>query len=107
MSVEAPEGPRSVLSALFAEGGDPAATLRRALESCGQPASMRYSVETVPDDDWVRRSQSQFTPITLQLSPYAGGSNPATRPLRGHRKVNLQRSRHPHAASCGAAACSS
>ena len=65
VSVEAPEGPRSVLSALFAEGGDPAATLRRALESCGQPASMRYSVETVPDDDWVRRSQSQFTPITL------------------------------------------
>lgn len=65
VSVESPEGPRSVLSALFAESGDPAAALRRALQSCGQPAGLRYSVETVPDDDWVQRSQSQFTPIAL------------------------------------------
>lgn len=65
VTVEWPEGPRSVLSALFASTGDPADSLRRALEACGQPPNVRYTVETVPDDDWVRRSQSQFTPIAL------------------------------------------
>ena len=64
VSVESPEGPRSGLGAIFAHGADPAESLRRALESCGL-ADIRYTVETVPDDDWVRRSQSQFTPIAL------------------------------------------
>ena len=66
VSVESPEGPRSVLSALFAENGDPATALRGALESCGQSLDICYALETVPDDDWVRRSQSQFTPIELE-----------------------------------------
>ncbi|HTM59393.1 MAG TPA: 50S ribosomal protein L11 methyltransferase [Burkholderiales bacterium] len=66
ISIESPDGPRSALSALFGEGGDPAATLRIALEACGQSPDIRYTVETVPDDDWVRRSQSQFTPIALE-----------------------------------------
>ena len=65
VSIESPDAPRSVLSALFAASDDPAGTLRRVLESCGQSPDIRYTVETVPDDDWVRRSQSQFTPITL------------------------------------------
>ena len=66
VSVESPAGPRSVVSALFGANDDAAAMLRRALESCGQPADLRYTAETVPDDDWVRRSQSQFTPIALE-----------------------------------------
>ena len=41
VSVESPEGPRSVLSALFGTNHDPAATLRRALESCGQAPDLR------------------------------------------------------------------
>lgn len=65
VSVESPDGPRSILSALFAERADPAGALRRALDSCGQPADVGYTVEPVPDDDWVRRSQAQFTPIAL------------------------------------------
>ena len=66
VSLEPPDGPRSSLSVLIATGSDAAAMLRRALESCGQPPDIRYTVETVPDDDWVRRSQSQFTPIALE-----------------------------------------
>jgi ribosomal protein L11 methyltransferase len=65
VSVESPEGLRTVVSALFAENGDPAAALRRALESSNQSPDIRYTVEIVPDDDWVRRSQSQFAPIAL------------------------------------------
>lgn len=65
VSVDSPEGPRSLLSALFAESADPAGTLRRALEASGQRTDIRYTVETVPDDDWVRRSQSQFAPLAL------------------------------------------
>ena len=66
VSIESPDAPRSVLSALFAESSDPAATLRSALEACRQSPDIRYTVETVPDDDWVRRSQSQFAPIALE-----------------------------------------
>ena len=66
VSIESPDASHSVLNALFAETGEPAAMLRRALESCGQAVDLRYTLETVPDDDWVRRSQSQFTPIALE-----------------------------------------
>ena len=66
VSLESPESPRSVLSALFAESSDPGVALRSALEACGQSSDVRYTVETVPDDDWVRRSQSQFAPIALE-----------------------------------------
>ena len=66
VSLESPESPRSVLSAHFAESSDPGVALRSALEACGQSPDIRYTVETVPDDDWVRRSQSQFAPIALE-----------------------------------------
>ena len=65
VSIELPDAPRSILSALFADGGDPAAALRHALESCGQSSDIPYTVQTVADDDWVRRSQSQFAPLAL------------------------------------------
>jgi len=66
VSIESPDAPRSVLSALFVGSVDPAATLRRALESCGLAPDQRYTLEAVPDDDWVRRSQSQFKPLALE-----------------------------------------
>ena len=66
VSVESPEGPRSLLSALFAPNTDPADSLRRALESCDVAPDVHYTVEPLPDADWVRASQAQFTPIALE-----------------------------------------
>ena len=66
VSVESPSGRCTVLSALFGDATDPAAALHAALQSCGQAPGLAHTVETVPDDDWVRRSQSQFAPIALE-----------------------------------------
>ncbi len=65
VSMDSPDGPRITLSALFAEASDPPGALRSALEYCGQAPGLAYTVEMVPDDDWVRRSQSQFAPIQV------------------------------------------
>ena len=65
VSIESPVGPRTALSALFADASDPPGALRRALQSCGQAPGLAHTVEILPDDDWVRRSQSQFSPVQL------------------------------------------
>lgn len=66
VSIESPAGPRTALSALFADASDPPGALRRALQSCGQAPGLAHTVEILPDDDWVRRSQAQFAPIALE-----------------------------------------
>ncbi len=65
VTIESPEGPRAILSALFAESGDPQSALRYALADCGQPPGVAFTVQPVADEDWVRRSQAQFTPLKL------------------------------------------
>ena len=66
VSIESPAGPRTALSALFADASDPPGALRRALQSCGQAPGLAHTVEILPDDDWVRCSQAQFAPIALE-----------------------------------------
>jgi len=65
VTIESPEGPRPILSALFAESADPQRALRLALEACGQPRGIHFTVEPVADEDWVRASQAQFVPLEL------------------------------------------
>jgi ribosomal protein L11 methyltransferase len=62
VAIEALDGPRAVLNALFAESTDPAAALACALERCGAPVQVPFSVQALEDEDWVRRSQAQFVP---------------------------------------------
>jgi ribosomal protein L11 methyltransferase len=65
VSIEGLDSPRAVLSALFAEAADPAKALARALEHCGQPPRVAYTLDALQDKDWVRSSQAQFAPLRV------------------------------------------
>jgi ribosomal protein L11 methyltransferase len=53
---------RTRLSALFEADADIAAAVAAAYEHAGVTSQAAYDVARVEDDDWVRRTQSQFTP---------------------------------------------
>jgi len=56
--------PRSVLSALFAD--EASATGAAAVLRAGQhPTFVLKSIHAVPDEDWVRLTQSQFAPVEI------------------------------------------
>ena len=52
----------SLIKALFPPDVEPLAALAEACGDCGLPVP-EASVETVPEQDWVRLTQSQFSPI--------------------------------------------
>lgn len=53
------------LTALFAAEDDVEAKLGAAVHAAGLAEIPRHRIETVEDDDWVRRTQSQFEPIRI------------------------------------------
>lgn len=55
---------RCRLTALFATDADVARSIRDAASAMGL-APPRYELEVVADDDWVRRTQSQFGPLQI------------------------------------------
>ena len=65
VSIEALDGPRAVLSALFNEVSDPEGALAHALERCGKPPRIAYTLDALQDEDWVRSSQAQFAPLRV------------------------------------------
>jgi ribosomal protein L11 methyltransferase len=58
----APGWSRARLAALFGIDVDVTAAMSRAYELAGVTPTTAYEVTRVEDDDWVRRTQSQFTP---------------------------------------------
>lgn len=64
---EPPPGPwqHNRVSALFSADVDITGVLSRAAEMAGMPQVPGYRVETLPDSDWVRLTQSQFKPIAI------------------------------------------
>lgn len=52
------------ITALAGAGADPAALVARASSAAGLP-SPAFAVTRLEDEDWVRRSQSQFGPIQI------------------------------------------
>jgi ribosomal protein L11 methyltransferase len=65
VSIEAPDDPETVLSAIFSSNADPARGLERALVQCGARAIGPYTVRAIEDEDWVRRSQAHFAPLRI------------------------------------------
>jgi ribosomal protein L11 methyltransferase len=65
VAIESLDGPRAVLSALFAQSTDPAGALAQALERCRASLHLPFSVQALADEDWVRRSQAQFEPLQV------------------------------------------
>ncbi len=57
--------PQSLINALCEQGGDPAQLIAAACAQIGLAQAPDYRVEPVADEDWVRRSQSQFEPIRI------------------------------------------
>ena len=53
---------RARVSALFAADGDVPAAMSAAFAQAGIGAANAYEVSRVEDEDWVRRTQAQFTP---------------------------------------------
>jgi ribosomal protein L11 methyltransferase len=60
---------RARMSALFAIEADVAGSIAQALAEAGVPSTTAYEVSRVEDEDWVRRTQAQFTPqhVTSKL----------------------------------------
>jgi ribosomal protein L11 methyltransferase len=65
VAVEGLDGPTPALSALFGEQSDPAEMLAAALRATGLAAHSEPAVSRVDDQDWVRLSQSQFSPLRV------------------------------------------
>ncbi|HUN67182.1 MAG TPA: 50S ribosomal protein L11 methyltransferase [Burkholderiales bacterium] len=59
-----PAGSRMRVSALARADADPAALVAGAASAAGQPPPA-FAVAPLADEDWVRRSQSQFGPIRI------------------------------------------
>lgn len=59
-----PAGARMRITAVAGAGADPAALVARAAGAAGLP-SPAFAVARLRDEDWVRRSQSQFGPIQI------------------------------------------
>jgi ribosomal protein L11 methyltransferase len=56
---------RNVVSALFDEEADVPALAQQAAAAAGLNHPPRYSIEAIPEQDWVRATQSQFDPIHI------------------------------------------
>lgn len=56
---------KSVLLVLLEVHAQPAKLLRQACADTGVPL-LPYTVETVPEQDWVRATQSQFNPLRIR-----------------------------------------
>ena len=64
-AIEAPGGGAQRVSALLARNAEPAAVVAAAAAHCGLAPVPRFTVEPLDDDDWVRRTQDQFSPLEL------------------------------------------
>lgn len=74
VSLERLDGPRVVLDALFAQQADPERALAAALEQCGVRIASPSGVSRVEDEDWVRLSQAQFSPLRIGARLWIGAS---------------------------------
>ena len=57
--------PQSLITALYEQHADPAQLIAAACAQIGLAQAPDYRVEPVAEQDWVRRSQSQFEPIRI------------------------------------------
>jgi len=73
VTIDRPDTQSPTLSALFPVGYDVARALAEAATRCGIPLpTSRLSM--LADEDWVRRSQSQFSPLSIPGRLWIGAS---------------------------------
>jgi ribosomal protein L11 methyltransferase len=71
------------MTALLAAQADPAAIVSAAARACGLAQAPAYALSRVADEDWVRRSQSQFEPLEVGERLWIGPSWHEPPPGRG------------------------
>ena len=64
-AIDEPDGLAPRVSALLAANAEPAAVVAAAAARCGLAPAPSFSLERLADDDWVRRTQSQFAALDL------------------------------------------
>jgi ribosomal protein L11 methyltransferase len=64
-SADQPVWPQARITALFPRETDVAAELDHARQAAGLDTIGRVTIERVPEQDWVRRTQQQFTPVRI------------------------------------------
>ena len=65
VTIDHPAAPSVALTALFPLQAEIGASLATAAAHCGLAAAPAYKLARVEDEDWVRRSQSQFAPLRI------------------------------------------
>lgn len=65
-SIDEPDGPAPLVTALLALDRPPAAVVAAAAAHCGLAPAPAFSLAHVADGDWVRRTQAQFAPLDLR-----------------------------------------
>ena len=65
VSLDHPDAPRVALTALFPLATSVERLLAAAAAGCGLPATPVYALARLEDEDWVRRSQAQFSPLAI------------------------------------------
>ena len=74
VSIDSPDAARPSVCALFAQRADAEILLARAARYCGLARAPAFAVARVEDDDWVRRTQRQFTPLEIGAKLWIGAS---------------------------------
>jgi ribosomal protein L11 methyltransferase len=74
VSIDGLAGPRESVHALLKPGADAAALLADASLACGLAKPPPFLLSRLEDDDWVRRSQQQFPPLSIGTRLWVGPS---------------------------------
>jgi ribosomal protein L11 methyltransferase len=74
VSIDSPDALRPSLRALLAQQADARSLLERAARCCGLAQTPAFAVARVEDDDWVRRTQTQFAPLEIGAKLWIGAS---------------------------------
>jgi ribosomal protein L11 methyltransferase len=72
--VENVDRPRHTVNALLGAHQTPVHVLGEAVRAAGLAAAPEFSVSEVADEDWVRKTQAQFTPIEIGARLWVGPS---------------------------------
>lgn len=82
VSLEDLDAPQPTLQAVLSHDADPALLVRRAAALLGLATVPRFSACRIADEDWVRKTQAQFTPIEIGERLWVG---PSWHQPPGHR----------------------
>lgn len=64
-AIEAPDAAAPLVCAVLARTTEPAALVAAAAAHCGLAPAPHFTLEPLADDDWVRRTQAQFSPLEV------------------------------------------